>query len=243
MDLLSFFRNSPEKQIQKARKKVKEPHGDPATRISAAQRLRDMGTPAAILALLDRFTIDVSPSSQDEQEKTEVLAWLADMGEEAVLPLTQFLKNERQLYWPVRALREIVSAEELARRLEEILRYQWENPPASSDPKAQLIQLLGETKTPHLVETVKLFLEDEADDVRLAALDYFFEGSDESTREAILDCYLDSEDRPRVRNRILERLAEREWSVRGYRPKVEDTLPDGYALTRDGRVRPVSRRP
>ena len=243
MDLLSFFRSSPEKQIQKARKKVKEPHGDPATRINAAKRLRDMGTLAAILALLDRFTIDVSPSSQDEQEKNEVLVWLADMGEEAVLPLTQFLKEERQLYWPLKALREIVSAEELAQRMEEILRYQWENPPASSDPKAQLIQLLGETRTSHLVETVKLFLEDEADDVRLAALDYLFEGSDESTREAILNCYLDSEDRPRVRNGILERLVETEWSVRGYRPKVEDTLPDGYTLTRDGKVRLVSRRP
>jgi HEAT repeat protein len=226
MDLFSLFRSSPEKQIERARKKVREPHGDPATRMNGAHRLAEMGTPEALLALLDRFTINVSPSSQDEQEKEEVLSWIIQMGEKAVPPLVQFLKRERQVYWAVRALRETVMEEEFA------------DPPASSDPTAQLIRLLG-VRSSQLVETATLFLGGEADDVRLAALDYLFDESDDRSRELALECYLDSEDRPRVRNHILERFAEEGWSVKGFRPKVEDTLPEGYTLTRDGKVRPV----
>ncbi|MEE8160578.1 MAG: hypothetical protein V3T61_02960, partial [Acidobacteriota bacterium] len=164
MDLLSIFRSSPEKQVEKARKKVKEPHGDPATRINAAHRLLEMGTPEAILALLDRFMIDVSPSSQDEEEKEEVLSWIVQMGEKAVPALIKFLKRERQVYWPVKALKGILSTKEFEEKMNEILQHQWENPPASSDPKAQLIQLLETPESPELVVTMKLFLEDEADD-------------------------------------------------------------------------------
>ena len=238
MDLFSLFRSSPEKQIERARKKVREPHGDSATRMSAAHRLGEMGTPEALSALLDRFTINVSPSGQDEQEKEEVLSWIVQMGEKAVPPLVQFLKRERQVYWAARALREAVKEEEFAERINEVLQDHWENPPASSDPTAQLIRLLG-VRSPQLVDTVTLFLGDEADEVRLAALDYLFDRSEDRSRELTLECYLDSEDRPRVRNHILERFAVESWSVKGFRPKIEDTLPEGYTLTRDGKVRTV----
>ena len=38
---------------------------------------------------------------------------------------------------------------------------------------------------------------------------------------------------------VLERFAEEGWSVKGFRPRIEDTLPEGYKLTRDGKVRTV----
>jgi len=239
MDLLSLFRSSPEKQIERSRKKVKEPHGDSATRMNAALRLREMGTPESVLALLDRFTIDVSPSDQDEEEKQEVLSWIVQMGEEAVEPLLRFLKRERQLYWPVKALRESVSEPEFAAKMNEVLMDHWENPPASSDPTTQLIRLLEGVRTPELVDTIRLFLEDQAADVRLAALDYLFTQNEDEIREMILKCYLDSEERPRVRGHILSGFVEHSWSVKGFRVKVEETLPDGYKLTRDGLVKTV----
>ena len=241
-DFLSLFRGTPEKQIKRLRKKVKEPHGDPATRINAAHRLREMGTQEAILALLDRFTISASPSRQDEEEKEEVLTWLIGFGEQCVAPIVQFLKRERQVYWPVRALGEILPPEELSRRIDEVLTYHWENPPASSGPKAQLIQFLEGMHSPELEETVFRYLEDDDDDVCLAALDYVFRRPEEKARDAVLNCYLDSEDRPRIRTYILERFVENGWSVRGFRPRVEDTLPQGYILTRDSTIRVVGGR-
>jgi len=131
-----------------------------------------------------------------------------------------------------------VTEEEFAEKMSEILRDHWDSPPASSDPTAQLIRLL-EVQSSQLVDTVRLFLGDEADDVRLAALDYLLDRSEEQARQEALECYLDSEDRPRVRSHILELFAEKGWRVRGFRPKIEDTLPEGYTLTRDGRIKKV----
>lgn len=239
MDLFSFFSRSPEKQIARARKKVKEPHGDPAVRMSAAQRLLEMKSPEALLALLDRFTINVSPSSRDEQEKLETLSWIVKTGDEAIEPLIKFLKQERQIYWPVRALRKILSEDEFSQKIGQVLRFHWEHPPASSDPKSQLIRLLEDVQSPQLLENVKPFLEDEADDTRLASLDYLFSYPEEETRQAIFQCYLDSVDRPRVRGYILGVISERQWSVRGFRPKIEESLPTGYTISRDGKIKSV----
>ncbi len=241
MDLLSFFRGSPEKRIRKLRKRVKEPHGDPAPRINAAQRLREMGSEQAIRALLDRFTISASPSRQDEEEKEEMLSWVVEFGERSIPPLMQFLRTERQVYWPVRALRHILPEEELSSKINEILNYHWENPPASSEPKVQLIRSLERIHTPELEGTVRRYLEDEDDDVLLAALDYLFLRPEESAREAVLTCYLDSEDRPRIRAHVLECFTEKGWSVRGFRPRMEETLPEGYILTRESKVKIVAR--
>ncbi len=242
MDLLSFFRPSPQQQIERLRKKVKEPHGDPANRINAARKLRDMGTEESILALLDRFSIAASPSRQDEEEKEEVLSWLIQLGDRAVPSVVRFLKRQRQVYWPFRALHSYLSSEQLAEKIEEILKYQWENPPASSDPTAQLIRLADSLHSPALRKTIELFLEHEDDDVLLAALDYLFKLDDEESRNLILECYLASLERPRIKAQVLDRLSELGWSVRGYRPKVEETLPEGYFLTRDGALKKIGAR-
>ncbi len=242
MDLLSIFRVSPERQIAKARKRVKEPHGDASVRIGAAQKLHEMGTPDALRALLDRFQIAVSPSVQDEEEKEQVLSWIVGHGETAIPPLIQFLKTERQVYWPLRALRGIVAREELISRLEELLRHHWDNPPASPEPQAQMIRSLGDLHSPGLEAVVRLHLQERDDDIRLAALDYLFELPEQDAREAILECLLDSEERPRIRAHLLESLHKRGWRVKGYRRKIEESLPEEYALTRDGQVRRIGKR-
>ena len=58
----------------------------------------------------------------------------------------------------------------------------------------------------------------------------------------MLKCYLDAEDRPRVRAQILERLAELGWKVTGFRAKVEESLPPGYTLSRGGTLRVLGTR-
>jgi hypothetical protein len=84
---------------------------------------------------------------------------------------------------------------------------------------------------------MKMFLEDEADDVRLAVLDHLFHCSEEESREDILRCYLNSEDRPRVQGQIMAKFVEKQWSVKGFRPQIEENLPEGHMLTREGKVK------
>jgi HEAT repeat protein len=237
MDILSIFRTSPEKRIKKLRKKVKEPHGDASVREGAALSLFEMGTEPALRALLDRYTISVSPSVQDEKEKSEVFRWLIQLGSKAVPPIINFLKNERAVYWPARALKEILEPADQTRIFGEILRFHWENPPASAYPKAQIIRALEDVEG--LETEIGLFLDDDDDDVLLAAVEYLTHCSEEEHRDAVIKCYLDAEDRPRVRNQILELLTRIGWTVRGFRPAVEETLPEGFVLTREGKIRKV----
>ncbi|HSR68588.1 MAG TPA: hypothetical protein VLU25_11675 [Acidobacteriota bacterium] len=233
--LSSLFSRSPEKQIERLRKKAREPHGEAANRINAVQRLLEMGTPDSCLGALDRFKVNISPTTQDEQEKQQLVGWIEQMGREMVDPLMRFLRSERQVYWPLEGLRRILPAEEYRDKLVEWLHYQWENPPSSSDPIAQVLRAVNDVeRSPELDEAVALYLEDDDDDVLLAAMDYFFSGDDQSRREKILEAYLECEDRPRVRAWVLERLAETGWTVKGYRPAVEETLPGEYTLTREG---------
>ena len=237
VDLLSFLSRSPEKQIARARKKAREPHGDASVRCGACQKLAEMGSVEAIRALLDRFTINVSPSVQDEQEKEQVLAWVVQSGRTALPAIEEFVKTERTIYWPLRALREIVPEAEFSDRLDEILEFFSTHPPASPEPVVQLIRALHGLSSEHLWSTVVQFLEDPDDDVVIAATDFLFEGNQEDGRKPVLECYLAGEDRPRIRSHILHRLAEKDWTVKGFRPAVEECLPEGYILTRDGRIR------
>ncbi|HSR51403.1 MAG TPA: hypothetical protein VLV83_11285 [Acidobacteriota bacterium] len=233
--LTSLFDRSPEKQVERLRKKAREPHGEAANRINAVQRLLEMGTPLSYKGALDRFKISVSPGTQDEQEKEQLLGWIEQIGDDMVEPLMNFLRTERQVYFPLEGLRRILPEEEYRAKLVDWLHYQWKNPPSSSDPIAQVLKAVNNVeRSPELDEAVELYLEDDDDDVLLAAMDYYFAHDDQSRREKILEAYLECADRPRVRAWVLERLAETEWTVKGYRPAVEETLPDDYKLTREG---------
>ncbi len=236
MSFFSFFQSTPEKQIERLRKKVKEPHGDAAVREGAADKLCRIGTAPALRALLDRYTINVSPSTQDEREKEMVKSWLVQIGKPAVEPVIDFLKSERLVYWPARILRDILDEPDYCRELNSILHYMWENPPATAFPKTQLIRSAEGLSSAELAETVKRYLDDEDDDVRLAAIEFLMSCPEEETREDLLKCYIASEERARIRLQILEDFADKGWTVRGFRPQVEESLPDNFSLTREGKV-------
>ena len=237
MSLFSFFQSTPEKQIARLRKKVKEPHGDAAVREGAADKLFRMGSTPALRALLDRYTINVSPSTQDEREKAMVKSWLVSLGEPAIEPVLDFLKTERSVYWPARILRDILDEPEYCRELNNVLEHLWRNPPATAFPKTQLIRSAEGIHAAALTETIKRYLEDEDDDVRLAAIEYLMHCPEKDAREDLLQCFIDSGDRARIRLQILEKLSETGWSVRGFRPQIEEALPEDFSLTREGKVK------
>ena len=241
MSLFSFLQSTPEKQIERLRKKVKEPHGEAAVREGAADKLLRMGTTPALRALLDRYTINVDPSTQDEREKQMLKAWLVRLGEPAIEPIINFLKNERSVYWPARILRDILDEPEYCRELKKILLYMWKNPPATAFPKTQLIRSTEGLYTAELAETIKLYLEDEDDDVRLASIECLMRYPEEDGREDLLKCYVQSEDRARIRLQILDNFVEKGWSVRGFRPQVEESMPENFSLTREGKVKRIRR--
>src|SRR5437016_903891 len=238
--MFDFFKRSQTpspKQIDKLVKRLTEPQGEDAPRIEAAERLAEWGTPESLYGLLKRFTISSKVITQDIEEKRMVVRMLVDKGQDAVEPILRFLGGSHNVEWPVQALSQILSREELVPRLVEAL----EKVAAASEftppeHKADLIRAMHGHVTPEIAAVLRRFLSDDDDDVRIAAIDAISEVG-EDMREPLLEAFLEADDRPRIRIKIAETFADHDWPVKGYRPKVEETLPEGFHLTSKGLFR------
>ncbi|PYS48519.1 MAG: hypothetical protein DMG13_25440 [Acidobacteria bacterium] len=231
-------RNQPSpKQIDRLVKRLTEPGGEEGPRIEAAEKLCEWGTPEALYALLKRFTISSKAITQDIEEKRMVVRMLVEKGKEAVDPILRFLSTHHQVEWPVQALSEILPREELVPKLVDIL----EKVAASSaftppEHKSELIRAMRGHVSPEIAAVLRRFLSDDDDDVRIAAIEAISEVGEE-VREPLLEAFIEADDRPRIRIKIAEIFGDHEWPVRGYRPKIEETLPEGFHLTSKGVIR------
>jgi HEAT repeat protein len=233
-----FKRGDPTpKQIQKTVKRLTEPSGEDGPRIEAAERLSEWGTPEALYGLLMRFTISSKVITQDVEEKRRIVRMLVEHGKAAVEPIVKFLKAHHQVEWPVQALAELLSGDELIRRLVEVLeQVVAQSEFTSPEHRTSLIRSLHGHVTPEIAAVLRQFLSDHDDDVRLAAAEAISEVGDD-VREHLLEAFLEADDRPRIRIKIAEIFAEKEWPVKGYRPKVEERLPEGFSLNAKGILR------
>lgn len=231
-------RNQPTpRQIQKTVKRLTETGGEDGPRIEAAEKLVEWGTPEALYALLKRFTISSKVITQDIDEKRMVVRMLAEKGRDAVEPILRFLRTHHQVEWPIQALSQILLHDEWVRKLVDIL----EKEVAQSEftppeHRASLISAVRGHITPEIASVLRRFLSDDDDDVRIAAIETVAEAG-EVMREPLLEAFVAAGDRPRIRIKIAEIFADHEWAVKGYRPKIEETLPDGFHLTSKGVIR------
>lgn len=225
------------RQIDKVVKRLTEPQGEDAPRVEAAEKLAEWGTPDALYGLLKRFTISSKNITQDIEEKRMVVQMLVDKGHEAADPILRFLSSHHNVEWPVRALSQILSKEELVPKLVEAL----EKVAAASaftppEHKSDLIRAMKGHVTPEIAAVLRQFLADDDDDVRIAAIDAISEVG-EAMREPLLESFLEAGDRPRIRIKIAETFVDHDWPVKGFRPKIEQALPEGFHLTAKGLIR------
>jgi len=226
-----------ERQIGRALKQVTQPHGDPASRVGAMERLAGWKTPEAAAALLRRFTIQVPQETMDLEEKQYTVQLLTQMGPVAVKPILSYLRTEPDVTWPVRALREILPREDYVAALKDSLERLGSTYARWPEAKVVLIDHLPEEAFPQVRETLLRYLEDEDDDVCIAAADYLGRHGDDEIRERLIETLLNAEARPRVRGRIFELFCELELAVKGYRKKVEEVIQEPFYLTAKGTVK------
>jgi HEAT repeat protein len=232
-----FKRGAPsQKQIDRTVKRLTETHGEEGPRIEAAQKLLDWSTPEALLGLIKRFTVSSRVITQDVEEKRMVVDMLVTKGKDAVEPLLRFMKTHHQVDWPVQALARILPKEALVPRLVEIVRTVAESEFTAPEHRVSLIRALQDHATEDMRPTLEGFLGDSDDDVRIAAIECLSEIG-ESVREVLLEAFLEAEDRPRIRRRICDIFSDRGWPVKGFRPKIEETLPEGFLLNAKGVIR------
>jgi HEAT repeat protein len=162
---------------------------------------------------------------------------LVEKGNDAVDPILRFLSSHQHVEWPIQALSQILPREQLVPKLvsalEKVATASAFTPP---EHKADLIRAMRGHVTREIASVLRQFLSDDDDDVRIAAIDGIAEVGDE-LRELLLEVFLEADDRPRIRIKIAEIFADREWPVKGYRPKIEQTLPEGFHLSAKGLIR------
>jgi hypothetical protein len=226
-----------DRQIQRAIKQITQLHGEAATRVAAMERVASWRTPEAVVALLRRFTVQTPQASMDLEEKQYAVKLLAEMGRVAVDPILSYLRVEPDVTYPIQALKQIFTPEEFYKSLTEILSGFSTGYTRWPEAKTELIRHLPDEAFSQVVETIVHFLEDEDDDVCIAAVDYLAHSGDDAMREKLLQLFLDAEARPRVRGRILDHFCEREWTVKGYRKKMEEALALPFYLTSKGIIK------
>jgi hypothetical protein len=226
-----------ERQVQRALKQTIQMHGEAATRVAAMERLASWRTPEAAAALLRRFTTQTPQASMDLEEKQYAVKLLVQMGSVAVNPILAYLKVEPDVTFPVRALKQILPPEEFLKHLVDVLTGLSAGYTRWPEAKAVLIGTLPDEAFSQVADIATRLLEDEDDDVCIAAIDYLARNGDDAVREKLLQTFLEAEARPRVRGRILDHFHEREWPVRGYRKKVEEAIELPFYLTAKGTVK------
>jgi HEAT repeat protein len=234
--MLDFFKRTPAAQVDKLIKRLTETAGEDGPRIEAAEKLDELNTPEATYALLKRFTISSKVISSDVEEKHMIVRMLEDKGDDAVEPILKFMKTHHQVEWPVRALMKILPQDKWAPRLVDILENVAQNPFTSPEHRTSLIKAMHGHITPEIAATLRKSLEDDDDDVAIAAIQAIAELGEE-VREPLLELFIRVENRPRIRIAIAELCADREWPVKGYRPSIEATLPEGFHITAKGLIR------
>jgi len=238
--LRRLFSSDPEpseRQIRRAVKQVIQTHGEAATRVGAMERLASWKTPEAAAALLRRFTVQTPQASMDLEEKQYAVRLLVDMGQSAVQPILNYLNAEPDVTYPVRALRDLLPSDAYHKCLTDILNSLSTGYTRWPEAKAVFIAHLSDDAFAQVSDAVFRSLEDEDDDVCIAAIDYLARNGDETIREKLLQLFLDCEARPRVRGRILDHFCEKEWPVKGYRKKMEESIALPFYMTSKGTIK------
>jgi hypothetical protein len=219
------------RQINRISKKVQD-----TERIAAIEALGKDKSPAAIKALLQRFTFYIEPSIKDQEEKELVFKILTSMGKIPLPQIKEFMNKAENLGWPIKILKEILSPKEVINELLTMLEKFDTEYQRNPEPKIQIISSLEQYKDPTITEKVLMFLKDVNETVRFHAIGTLFAQKSESAREPLIELLI-SEESVRNQIKIAEGFLTLGWSVRGYRKKVEGVLPQGFFLDRQAVIK------
>jgi hypothetical protein len=168
MGLLGFFGigGTPEEQIERHLKKVKQVYAQPEYRRDAMDALLKLATPEAHYALCKRFGVVCNSAYWDEEEKKWLVDTFVELGQTAVPPLQKYVRDDEHVNYPIRALARILSAEALTAFLLEALAARAPEDHRSSQGKMEIIDHLGHrAATDALVQAIVPYLHDHSDDV------------------------------------------------------------------------------
>ena len=221
-------------QVKKWGERAANKRAQAVDRWDAIQQLVNMKTPAAVEALLPRFTFYVDPSITDQEEKELAFEGILTLGEAAAPPVEAFMKRSESISWPLKILDRVMPPDRVIAMLLALLAtmdIEYERDPQR---KVQVLAALEERSAPGIAEAAARFLQDTNETVRFhAAGAVLAQAAPEGQRPELLKCFC-CEASVRVRSRILDGFSARSWDVGAQIPEVKAKLPPGYTLDRAG---------
>jgi HEAT repeat protein len=233
-----FGGGSESERAVKLKPKITQKYGDPVTRQKAIAQLGEMKCPEAVQVLMARFTLNVEPQTTDADEKEHVLELVCAFRQDAVAPVTEFLrKSEQASSWALRTLDAIVPQAEVVGIVTDLLTKLGAEYTRDPEKKAVLLQYLEGKADPRIAAAAMPFIEDMSDDVKIAALKVLGPLKHEPAREPILKLLTGEETAKRARTAALAALSQSEFGVQGFREKVEALVQDPYFIDKAGLVK------
>lgn len=199
-----------EKELARLQKMVANKLSQNLDREDALHRLVKMGTPAAARVLLTRFNWNLDPSIKDNEEKELAATGIVAAGEAALGVIRDYCPKATSLTWPLKALRGIVSRQQLEGELLSLLDEFDTEYMRNPEPKIQLLQALSEFQSEDVRIAVQPFLTDMSEEVRFAAVTTVLGCGNSDALDSLIDA-LNSEESLRVKNRIATGLVEQAW--------------------------------
>lgn len=209
-----------------------------ADRWESIQVLAKAGTEEAIEGLLLRFTIYVDSGITDQDEKNAAFEAVISAGERALGPVLRFMGRAESIAWPLKMLEALCDSEVVTGHLLDLLQAMDTEYERDPQRKIDTIVAVGERPDRRAVPVLRRFLEDANETVRFSAVGSLFAQEDVASALADLLALLEEEESLRVRNRVIEGLADRQLPVpEKHRASVRAALATGFTMDGQGVVR------
>lgn len=110
------------KKLEGLRKKLTNPWSQSPDRYYAANQLFELGTPEAYAILLERFDVQAQNTTYDIEEKQYVSDRMVEIGDPVVDVVKEGVrKSEKQINWLMRILEDVLTFDDMAAFLKEML--------------------------------------------------------------------------------------------------------------------------
>jgi HEAT repeat protein len=240
MGLKSLFfgsgKSKEERQIEKLKNKLMNPHRQTEERLWVMQALVEIGNEAAIQVLLNRFTFQTDSTMVDGIEKERCHEFLVELGEPAVEPLRCYVLAKTNIYWPLAAYRAIRGDEDAEGLLMDAIGTLDHGYAEEERRKTELFSNLREFQTDRSYELLKGALLDTNDDVRVIAVEGLIAFGPKKALGPLIECAANTEESARIRTVIMEVLADTGWSLMKYRARLMGNLLPAYDIGGDGKI-------
>ena len=218
-------------KVDKLIKTATNPYAQSADRYDAMERLLSEGSDEALTGLFRRFTIVSTKSIEDEEEKGWVYRRLSDLGQKVLGPAKAFCLESDNIAWALRIVEDVADETQEWEILDALLE---QHPPGyERDPskKLQLLTHVAEIEDPQVPRILEGYVQDPDEGIRFFVVEQLFDIGDPAAREPVLQRLLDpSEESLRIRTKILDGLADREWDVSDHAKGVAANIGNEHAL-------------